>query len=210
MTVSDPQDMTRIVADVKSLPGIDWKGFTVEVDNETYENAAAPLAALNNLLVTLLTTIIVVSAIILALILTLWSKARIHEIGVFLSIGIKKSAIMGQHFIEALLIASLAFGLSYFTSSAIAGQIGNHLLQQRMQASPEDIDVVSVAASANVDANALIQAPLPAESGIRVTVGASSLALLYVIGFIIIMVAVAMSSITVMRLNPREILSKMS
>ena len=210
VTVSDPQDMARIVADVKSLPGIDWKGFTVEVDNETYENAAAPLAALNKLIVTLLMAIILVSAIILALILTLWTKARIHEIGVFLSIGIKKSAIMGQHFIEALLIASLAFGFSYFASSAIAEQIGNHLLHQSRQTASDNIEVVSVAASADVGADALIQKPLPSESGIRVTVGLSSFVLLYAIGLVIIMAAVAMASITVMRLKPREILSKMS
>ena len=122
--------MARVVADVKALPGIDWNAFTVEVDNETYENAAAPLATLNELVVTLLVVIIVVSAIILALILTLWTKARIHEIGVFLSVGIRRSAIIGQYLIEVLLIAVLAFGLSYFTSNAIAGQIGNHLLEQ--------------------------------------------------------------------------------
>ena len=133
VTIDDPQDMARVVAEVKALPGIDWKAFTVEVDNETYENAAAPLATLNELVVTLLVVIIVVSAIILALILTLWTKTRIHEIGVFLSVGIRKSAIIGQYLIEVLLIAVLAFGLSYFTSNAIAGQIGNHLLEQSMQ-----------------------------------------------------------------------------
>ena len=37
-----------------------------------------------------------------------------------------------------MMIAVLAFGLSYFTSNAIAGQIGNHLLEQSMQTGPED------------------------------------------------------------------------
>ena len=101
VTIDDPQDIARVVADVKALQGIDWTAFTVEVDNETYENAAAPLATLNEVVVTLLVVIIAVSAIILALILTLWTKTRIHEIGVFLSVGIKKSAIIGQYLIEA-------------------------------------------------------------------------------------------------------------
>ena len=136
VTIDDPQDMARVVSEIKTLPGIDWKAFTAEADNETYESAAAPLATLNELIVTLLLVIIVVSAIILALILTLWTKTRIHEIGVFLSVGIRKSAIIGQYLIEVLLIAVLAFGLSYFTSNAIAGQIGNHLLEQSMQTEP--------------------------------------------------------------------------
>ena len=211
VTIDDPQDMAQVVADVKALPGIDWTAFAVEVDNETYESAAAPLATLNELVVTLLVVIIAVSAIILALILTLWTKTRIHEIGVFLSVGIKKSAIIGQYLIEVLLIAVLAFGLSYFTSNAIAGQIGNHLLEQSMQTKPEDDnDIVSAAAAVDVDADNLIQKPLPTENGIQVSVGLDNLVQLYLIGLAIIIVAVSTSSITVMRLKPREILSKMS
>ena len=209
VTIDDPQNMAQVVAAVKALPGIDWKAFTVEEDNETYENAAAPLAALNELVVTLLIVIIVVSAIILALILTFWTKTRIHEIGVFLSVGIRKSSIIGQYLIEVLLIAVFAFGLSYFTSNGIAGQIGNHLLGQSVQVEQED-NSSSAATAVEVGADTLIQKPLPAENGIHVSVGLDSLILLYLIGFVIIIVAVSISSITVMRLKPREILSKMS
>lgn len=210
VTIDDPQNMARVVDGVKAIPGIDWKAFTVEVDNETYENAAAPLSTLNELVVTLLVVIIVVSAIILALILTLWTKTRIHEIGVFLSVGIRKSAIIGQYLIEVLLIAVLAFGLSYFTSNAVAGQIGNRLLEQSMQTEQDDGDVASAAAAVDVGADNLIQNPLPTENGIQVSVGLDNLAQLYLIGLAIIIVAVSASSITVMRLKPREILSKMS
>lgn len=210
VTIDDPQNMERIVADVKALPVIDWTAFTVDVDNETYENAAAPLATLNELVVTLLVVIIAVSAIILALILTLWTKSRIHEIGVFLSVGIQKSAIIGQYLVEVLLIAVIAFGLSYFTSSTIAGQIGNHLLEQSMQTKPEGGEIASAAAAVDVGEDIMIQKPLPTENGIQVSIGLDNLALLYIIGLAIIIVAVSASSITVMRLKPREILSKMS
>ncbi len=209
--IDDPQDMEQAVAAVKALPGIDWKAFTIEVDNETYEKAAAPLSTLNELVVTLLVVIIVVSAIILALILTLWTKTRIHEIGVFLSVGIRKSAIIGQYLIEVLLIAVLAFGLSYFTSNAVAGQIGNRLLAQSTQADVVvDNDDSNVPSSVEVGADNLLQKPLPTENGIQVFVGLDNLAQLYLIGLAIIIVAVSASSITVMRLKPREILSKMS
>ena len=169
------------------------------------------MSTLNELVVTLLVVIIVVSAIILALILTLWTKTRIHEIGVFLSVGIRKSAIIGQYLIEVLLIAVLAFGLSYFTSNAVAGQIGNRLLAQSTQADVVvDNDDSNVPSSVEVGADNLLQKPLPTENGIQVFVGLDNLAQLYLIGLAIIIVAVSASSITVMRLKPREILSKMS
>lgn len=210
VTIDDPQNMEQIVSAVKALPAIDWTAFTIEADNETYEKAAAPLATLNELVFTLLVVIIAVSAIILALILTLWTKTRIHEIGVFLSVAIRKSAIIGQYLIEVLLVAVLAFGLSYFTSNAIAGQIGNHLLERSMQTEPADKEVVSAAAAVDVGADTLIQKPLPTENGIQVSVEPGNLVQLYLIGLAIIMVAVSTSSITVMRLKPQEILSKMS
>lgn len=209
VTIDDPQNMKQVVSAVKNLPVIDWNAFTIEIDNEVYEKAAAPLTTLNELVVTLLVVIIVVSAIILALILTLWTKTRIHEIGVFLSVGIWKSAVIGQYLTEVLLIAVFAFGLSYFTSDAVAGQIGNHLLEQSVQVEQED-NSGSTPSAVDVGADTLIQKPLPTENGIQVSVEPDSLALFYLIGFAIIIVAVSISSITVMRLKPREILSKMS
>lgn len=209
VTIDDPQNMEQVVSAVKKLSVIDWNAFTIEIDNEVYEKAAAPLTTLNELVVTLLVVIIVVSAIILALILTLWTKTRIHEIGVFLSVGIWKSAVIGQYLTEVLLIAVFAFGLSYFTSDAVAGQIGNHLLEQSVQVEQED-NSGSTPSAVDVGADTLIQKPLPTENGIQVSVEPDSLALFYLIGFAIIIVAVSISSITVMRLKPREILSKMS
>lgn len=209
VTIDDPLNMKQVVSAVKNLPVIDWNAFTIEIDNEVYEKAAAPLTTLNELVVTLLVVIIVVSAIILALILTLWTKTRIHEIGVFLSVGIWKSAVIGQYLTEVLLIAVFAFGLSYFTSDAVAGQIGNHLLEQSVQVEQED-NSSSTPSAVDVGADTLIQKPLPTENGIQVSVEPDSLALFYLIGFAIIIVAVSISSITVMRLKPREILSKMS
>lgn len=211
VTIDDPRDMAQVVSAVKDLPGIDWTAFIVQADNGTYENAAAPLAALNGLVLTLLVVIIVVSAVILALILTLWTKTRIHETGVFLSVGIRKSDIIGQYLLEVLLIAVIAFGFSYFTSNAAAGRIGNYLLEQSIRTEPEEGgDVTASAAAVEVGSDSMIQHPLPAEKGIEVSVGADNLVRLYLIGFAVIIVAVSASSVTVMRLKPREILSEMS
>jgi len=73
-----------------------------------------------------------------------------------------------------------------------------------------DNDDSNVPSSVEVGADNLLQKPLPTENGIQVFVGLDNLAQLYLIGLAIIIVAVSASSITVMRLKPREILSKMS
>ena len=60
------------------------------------------------LITTVLILIVAVSAVVLSLILTMWAKSRIHETGVLLSIGIRKTAIIGQYLAEVLLIAVFA------------------------------------------------------------------------------------------------------
>lgn len=186
ITIDDPKDMERVIADVRALSIIDWEAFTIETDNETYENAASALSVLDKLVTTLLIIISAVSTVILALILTIQTKNRIHEIGVFLSVGIRKSAIIGQQLTEVLLIACLAFGLSCFTNSAIAGQIAGYLLEQGL---PNSVFL---------------------ENNIQIRAGWDNFVQLFLIGLAIITAAISASSITIMRLKPREILSKIS
>ena len=101
----------------------------METDNKTYLAAAAPLEKSQTLITSFLLLIVLVSAVVLSLILTMWAKSRIHETGVLLSIGFGKASIIGQYLTEVLLIAAIAFGLSFFSGSLIAGRIGNSLLQ---------------------------------------------------------------------------------
>lgn len=125
--------MEHIITEITSLLMIDWKGFTFYRDNENYENAAISLTMLNKLIVLLLWVIVAVSIVILVLILTLWTKSRVHEIGIFFSVGISKRAIIGQYLAEVILIAAVAFGSAYFISNASAEQIGGYLLEQSTQ-----------------------------------------------------------------------------
>lgn len=105
--------MDEIIEKVKKTPGFKEDGFTIDTDNETYENTASSLESMDKLVIGLLIAAILVSVVILSLILTLWGKSRVRETGVFLSLGIKKTDIIGQYLTEVLLIAIIAFGISF-------------------------------------------------------------------------------------------------
>ena len=135
--VNDPAQFDEIVAGLKQNDAIDWRAFKVETNNKTYKAAAAPLEKYQSLITTVLILIVAVSIVVLSLILTMWAKSRVHETGVLLSVGIRKTAIIGQYLAEVLLIAVFAFGLSFFPSNLIAGQIGNSLLQAQVQSTEE-------------------------------------------------------------------------
>ncbi|NBJ95408.1 ABC transporter permease [Parablautia muri] len=234
-SVYDPAQLDSIMSEVKGLSAIDWRAFEVAADNQTYLDAAAPLQKLQALVSSIIWVIALVSAVILSLILTMWGRSRIHETGVFLSLGIGNMRIIGQYLAEVLMIAVIAFGCSYFTSSAVAGQLANGLLQQNIPASEEQAAGVTITKkdgfSEDVvvsikDDSALSDMPSGQDTApevevaadgaeadreqIRVTIDSYNMLQLYLIGIIVIILSVGISSLSVMRLKPREILSKMS
>ena len=151
VSVDDPQNMESIISKVKEIEGVDWKGFAIMVDNDGYENAVFSLQPLSELVSTILIVVLIVSVVILSLILTLWSRTRVHETGILLSLGIRKLSILGQYIAEVLIIAVLAFSFSYFSSNAIAGQMGT-ILQPEQSAANVQVEEDGISAGSRGEA----------------------------------------------------------
>lgn len=209
VSVDDPQNMENIITKVKEIKGVDWKGFAIMVDNEGYENAAFSLQQLSELVSTILIVVLIVSVVILSLILTLWSRTRVHETGILLSLGIRKLSILGQYIAEVLIIAVLAFSLSYFSSNAIAGQMGT-ILQPEQSAANVQVEEDGISAGSRGEAGTDMGTQEIEMPQLQVTVQIQDMGVLFLIGLGIVTVSAGISSISVMRLKPREILSKMS
>lgn len=210
VTVNDPKDIEKIIEQVKHFPDYEENVYNIYSNDEVYKNTAISLENLDKLVIGLLLVIIIASVIVLSLILTLWGKERIHETGVLLSIGIKKSSILGQYLIEVLMIAILAFTLSFVTSNMISGNIANTLLQQntknekqQLSTQEDHTEMKSLDFSVSEDSES-------ATPDIKVEITLPDILQLYTIGFSIIFISVTISSISVMRLKPREILARMS
>lgn len=208
VSVDDPQNMEEIISTVKKITGVDWKGFSFLIDNEDYESAASSLEQLSELVSIILIVALIVSIAILSLILTMWARTRIHETGVLLSVGISKMSILGQYIAEVLLIAVLAFSLSYFSANAIAGQMGNILQSGQVVSEVQQEDGLSTGTRGEAGTNIGDQEIEAPELQVRVQL--EEMGLLFLIGIVIVTVSAGISSISVMRLKPREILSKMS
>jgi putative ABC transport system permease protein len=211
--VEDPINIQNVYDKIANHPMIKGKTLKLSIDNEEYNVISNPLESLQNLVKTLIVIISIVSIGILALLLTIWTRGRIKEIGILMSIGISKPKIVGQFVLETVLIAMLAFGLSYPISNAIAEKSGDFIMMQVTDSqnlsednSPQfdgsfdtsDFDMLSETSAEN------------AVTEINVTVSTGYLIWVYVIGILLTVCAVLLASYTVIRLKPREILSKMS
>ena len=119
---------------------------------------------------------------LLTLLLTIWIRGRKKEIGILLSIGKSRVNIILQIFTETIAVAVISFAASIPFSFSAAEKAGAFLVS-RVTAGTADLDV---------QINAVYLLPL------------------YLIGILLIAVAVIASSWTIVRSKPKDILTKMS
>ncbi len=211
--VDDPREMEKIASQIKALD-LDWDSFTLTMDNSAYEAVASPLTAMQNLIVWLIVGCVAVSVGILVLILSMWIKQRRHETGILLSVGISKSRILLQYTVEVLMIAIIAFGLSFFTSNLISQGVSDLIFHQVSESQPlpeielpddgtEYLDITGQYIpydTSNVETLESVQ----------VTVSPDYLLYIYIFGTLLIAFSVSAASISVIQLKPKKILSQMS
>lgn len=211
--VDDPKDIDKIAAQIQKLD-LDWNCFTLTVDNTAYEAVASSLTAMQNMVTGLIIGIVIVSIGILALILNMWIKQRTHETGILLSIGVSKVKIVAQYILETLMIAVIAFGLSYFSSGAIAQGTSNLLFSQVAETQPipeietpddgtEYLDITGQYIP--YDTSNMV-----APDSIEVHVTVEHLLWVYLLGIVLCTVAVTLASLPIVKMKPKNILSQMS
>ena len=211
--VDDPRDIDRIAAQIQKLD-LDWSCFKLTVDNTAYEAVASSLTAMQDMVTGLIIGIVVVSIGILALILNMWIKQRTHETGILLSIGVSKIKIVAQYILETLMIAVIAFGLSYFSSGAVAQGTSSLLLGQIAETQPaveiETPDVGTEYLDITGQCIPYDTSDMAAPEDIEVLVTAENLLWVYLLGIVICAAAVILASMPVVKLKPKNILSQMN
>ena len=211
--VDDPKNIDTIAADIRKLD-LDWNCFKLTVDNTAYEAVASSLTAMQNMVTGLIIGIVIVSIGILALILHMWIKQRTHEIGILLSIGISKVQIVAQYILETLMIAIAAFGLSYFTSGAVAQGTSNLLFAQATHNQPEVQIELPDDGTEYLDITGQYipydTANMVTPDNVEVHVTLANLLWVCLLGIVICTAAVMLASLPVIKMKPKNILSQMS
>ncbi|MGL6200409.1 MAG: ABC transporter permease [Lachnospiraceae bacterium] len=201
IVVNDPAMLDAIVAEMETLDGVDWDACNVTYHDTDYQNAKEPLEALGNLVSISIVIIIIVSVALLVLILALWVRNRLHETGVFLSMGVSKANVLLQHITEIILVAVLAFALSFPISSVIAQKVGDTLLEQTTPSVTETVGNESADETDNAVSNL---------TNLDVEVAPFYLLLVYGMGTLAIVLSVSIAAVPIMKMKPKEILSTIS
>ena len=208
--------MDRIVQRVKSLPDLDPTDFVVSADSSNVDAVMEPLTNMNRLISILILLVLAVGGAVLCLVLSVRVKERVHESGVQLALGISKKTIVAQYLAEVVIIAVLAFSLSAFASGFVAKTVGSQLLNDTISDRAQSpagktpgtsVDGETFLGSADFAPEFEGSSPL---TKIEVEVKPATAAWMCGAGVLIICAAVMLAAAPVLRMKPKEILSKMS
>ena len=195
--VTDPKTLDGIVSKVQQIEEIDWKTHFIRTNDFQYSKISDSLTSLGDLIKILLACVSIVSAAILTLILTLRIRGRIPEAGILLGAGIPKGEIIKQFLLEVLSVAATAFLFSYAAGFGISHNLGNHLLADFQP------NLINAAALQNGMSDAV-------SIDSYLTLGIGKTLLIYGCQLIVVVLSVLLSSASILKLKPREILTKMS
>ena len=178
--LDDPARMEETVANLKAQPFADWNDFVISENSAMYQRAAAPIQKAEVLSLVLLLVILVLSIGILALILIMWTRERMAEVGVLISLGISPKGIVRQIILENYMV-----GLPSFLAALLLSLVLSASLEGMISGIMEDIRLAGY-------------------------IGLLQAVLVLACAALVIGLAVLLASIPVMRKKPRDILTDLS
>ena len=167
---------------------IDESKYFVEKDSKAFEESLESVSGIKHIIKIMTYSIMLGGMVVLSLILILWLRERIYEIGIFLSIGTSKIHIIMQFIFELLFISIPSIISSLF--------LGNVLLK------------VIVDGFVNSEDSMISGGSLINNSSF--TLNITTLGQSYLILISIIVLSVVFASSLILIKKPKEILSKIS
>lgn len=129
--LDDPENAEAFVELAKKKSDIDFDTFSLDANNRLYQQNASSLESMKSFAKMFVWIVVIAGSAILCLILALTIRNRYYEIGVLLSLGQSKVKIIAQQLIEVGLIAVVAFVISLGT-----GQLTSHYMGNMLESSP--------------------------------------------------------------------------
>ena len=167
---------------------IDESKYFVEKDSNAFEESLESVSGIKHIIKIMTYSIMLGGMVVLSLILILWLRERIYEIGIFLSIGISKIQIIMQFIFELIFISIPSIISSLF--------LGNVLLKVIVDGFVNSEDSMISGGSLINNSNFMLNIT---------TLGQS-----YLILISIIVLSVVFASSLILIKKPKEILSKIS
>nr|WP_318037163.1 ABC transporter permease [uncultured Faecalibacillus sp.] len=213
--LDDPKNAEAFVELAKKKSDIDFDTFSLDANDRLYQQNTSSLESMQSFAKMFVWIVVIAGSAILCLILALTIRNRYYEIGVLLSLGQSKVKIIAQQLIEIGLIAVVAFVISLGTGQLTSRYMGNMLesgfssnviqMDQKGDQPNDNQQKTNTQTKENFLGN-MMEGPSNQELDVSIT-GENVVQLADVTAAICI-VSIAVPAAYVLRLTPRQILSR--
>ena len=195
--ITDPAKLKDITDNILQLQSIDWTTHFIRTNDFQYSKFSDRLSSIGDLGKILLVLISLGSTVFLTLLLTMRMHGRMRETGILLSLGVTKGNILAGFLWEMLSLGIPALLCSYIVSQCITGWIENSLFGTLY---PNLLNEETILGG--------MQSKLRMDNYLKL--GYIKILFLYYCQLAVMAVSTLLSSGSLMRLKPKEILLKMS
>ncbi len=218
-TLEDSGKEKTTTKKIKSI--INSSSFTVSSNDESYQQLLQPMKNVQSFANKIVWLVAIAGTIILGLIIILSVRTRQKEIGVLVSLGESKLHIVGQLFSELFVILIGAMVIALLLGNFVGNKVGNQLLAQQQTTSITTTAKSSdgpggtpgtqhngggMHGGAMMSQASTSSASQKALKTLNTSINPSSIMKLGGMGLVIIALAVCVSSISILRLRPKDIL----
>ena len=183
--VSDSEKLAALKAEMNKK-SVQSEDYEISEEENQFSGMVESLDMVRQMIFMMIMAVIGAGIIVLSLVLILWVRERMYEIGILLTIGCSKMKIVGQFILELVFVSLPAMILAAILGRIFVGWILGAVLQK------EGLD--------NLDLSSF------ATSGGELDIFAMSYGLL----ILIIVLAVMVASWMILTKKPKEILAKIS
>ena len=183
--VSDSEKLAALKAEMNKK-SVQLEDFEMIEEENQFSGMVESLDMVKQMIFMMIMAVIGAGIIVLSLVLILWVRERMYEIGILLAIGCSKMKIMGQFILELVLVSLPAMILAVMLGRIFVGWILGAVLRKE---SLDNLDLSSFMISSG---------------------GLDMFAMSYGLLILIIVLAVIAASWMILVKKPKEILAKIS
>lgn len=228
MLNSDQAD--EFVAKINSdFPELADDNLKVAVDTSEYDAMAGSIESVGSFATTILVIVIVAAVIIITLIVTLNVRDRRYEMGVLLSLGAHKRNVVAQIATELVIVGTLGFALASVSGTFLAKAMGQSIIDSQTASSQQQSEKNFGRPGAQMKGSSMPTSPSGSsspdggetpqnmkqqimsgrEQKVELDINATPIdfLLLFVTGYLVIILALILPSVNIMRYQPKEILA---
>ena len=217
--LTNAEHSDAFIAEANSkFPNLASDNLSLSIDDSAYEQMVGPIESVGAFATTIFWVVVIASIAIITLIVTINVKDRRYEMGVLLSLGASKLNVAGQTLVELLVIGTVALAASIGTGTAVAQTMSESLLKNQIAMSEQQSENNFGRPSGfggrqggmggrMTPGGQASQSNVEAIDSIDVNASASNYALLFLIGYGIIILALLLPTWNIVKYQPKTILT---